>query len=465
MLKKLRSATSLKVAAPLLGALVMLSACSNTDDSAQKSLSIDMALPDSITGGKALNPPLGVVMAQKATAALVTKQSSDLPCAFIGGDKDDPFRNGYEMTKFMVSVVATWTCVTDTVIELSTLLPHDGSIIQTDNDKASNYDSEEPTHYSISDDTGTQTTVRLYYNFDRTSPPTLTDLPGFYLSWDDADTESGKVQGKFIMDLAGLDKPTSDSQDPIAMRLDFDNNASQKLADVYLQFGAGNEWADGFRIEVSKDLTAPASQQVFTAKGLIAMTAQFLPVASITETPTLKMFTVSNKFGDGAALVEFADISLPLLLTPSNNLGDYVFSKEDKYFFDADQSSSEPWDWINKTVILSQYRGNRNTPLTGGSWTLPFDPSIDLIIMGLNLDTDYFTGSKCGDINSDCNAFLNAVINSEEGFDGQEKNQGADPMDWRSAALQSASYLTTVYPNGEDWTGAFEQIFTPANSN
>lgn len=471
MFKKLRSATSLKVAAPLLGAFLMLSACSNSDESAPKSLSIDMALPDSITGGKAQNnPPLGVAMAQKATAALVTKQSTDIPCAFIGGDEQDPFRNGYEMTKFMVSVVATWACVTDTVIELSTLLPHDGTIIEGDNDtQAANYDSEEPTHYSITDDNGTQTTVRLYYGFDRATPPTLSNLPGFYLSWDDADNESGNVQGKFIMDVAGLAKPTLDPKDPIAMRLDFSNDASQKLADVYLQFGVGNEWADGFRIEVTKDLTAAISEKVFTAKGLMAMTAQFLPAIGVTETPVLKMYTVSNALGEGAAQAEFSNIALPLLLTTSNNLGDYIFSKEDKYFFDADQSSSEPWDWINKTIISSQYRGSRNTPLTGGTWELPFNPSIDLIILGLNLDTDYFTGAKCGDINSDCTTFLNAVFDSVDGFDDQEKNQGADPgtKDWRSTALKSASsnYLPTVYPNGEDWTGAFEQTFSPANTN
>lgn len=466
MLKKLRSATSLKVAAPLLGALVMLSACSNSDENTPKTLSIDMALPDSITGGKDSTPPLGVVMAQKATAALVTKQSADIPCTFIGGDEKNPFRNGYEMTKFMVSVVATWTCVTDTVIELSTLLPHDGTIIEGDNDtQASSYDSEEPTHYSITDDNGTQTTVRLYYGFDRATPPTLSDLPGFYLSWDDADNAKGNVQGKFIMDIAGLDKPTLDPKDPIAMRLDFNNDASQKLADVYLQFGTGNEWADGFRIEVTKDLTAPKLQQVFTAKGLMAMIAQFLPAVGVSETPVLKMYTVSNALGDGAALAEFADVALPLLLTTDNNMGDYIFSKEDKYFFDADQSSAEPWDWITKTIISSEYRGNRNTPLTGGTWMLPFNPSIDQIVAGLQLDQNYFIGSLCGDINSDCTDFLNAVINSGEGFDDQEKNQGSDPMDWRSVALQSASYLTTVYPNGENWIGAFQQTFTPANSN
>jgi hypothetical protein len=409
-------------------------------------------------------------MIQKASTSLVTKQSADLPCSFIGSDDQNPFRNGYEMTKFMVSVVAAWTCVTDTVIELSTLLPHDGTIIEGDNDLQSpSYDSEDPTHYSITDDNGTQTTVRLYYGFDRSTPPTSEDLPGFYLSWDDSDNENNVVQGKFIMDVAGLQKPNIDPKDPIAMRLDFTNDASQKRADVFLKFSSANEWADGFRIEVTKDLTVPVSKQVFTAKGLMSMVAQFAPAAGVSETPVLKMFTVSNALGDGAALAEFSDVALPLQLTASNNLGDYIFSKEDKYFFDADQSSAEPWDWIAKTIISSEYRGNRNTPLTGGSWVLPFDPSIDQIIAGLQLDQNYFIGSLCGDINSDCTDFLNAVINSGDGFDDQEKNQGADPMDWRSTAintaLQSASYLTTVYPNGEDWTGAFDQTFIPTNTN
>ena len=83
-----------------------------------------------------------------------------------------------------------------------------------------------------------------------------------------------------------------------------------------------------------------------------------------------------------------------------------------------------------------------------------------MIIAALALDSDYFAGSKCAQLNDDCNQLLNAVF--VDGFADQEKNQGSDPMDWRSNALAGASYLESVYPNGLNWSGAFEQSFTPA---
>ncbi|MCP4387391.1 MAG: hypothetical protein GY802_03785, partial [Gammaproteobacteria bacterium] len=112
----------------------------------------------------------------------------------------------------------------------------------------------------------------------------------------------------------------------------------------------------------------------------------------------------------------------------------------------------------NKTVTSSQYRGARNTAASGGNW-LPFNPSLDMIIAALALDSDYFSGSNCAQLNDDCNQLLNAVF--VDGFADQEKNQGSDPMDWRSTALAGANYLESVYPNGINWSGAFEQRFTP----
>ena len=48
-----------------------------------------------------------------------------------------------------------------------------------------------------------------------------------------------------------------------------------------------------------------------------------------------------------------------------------------------------------------------------------------------------------------------------EGFGEQERNQGADPGDWRSDALAAAQFPDSVYPNGVDWAGAFEPVFAP----
>ena len=82
-----------------------------------------------------------------------------------------------------------------------------------------------------------------------------------------------------------------------------------------------------------------------------------------------------------------------------------------------------------------------------------------MINTALGLPADYFTGGQCENVGDSCNDFLNAVFT--DGFSDQEMNQGTDPMDWRSTALENADYLGSVYPNGINWVGAFEQTFTP----
>jgi hypothetical protein len=137
-----------------------------------------------------------------------------------------------------------------------------------------------------------------------------------------------------------------------------------------------------------------------------------------------------------------------------NHLGNYLFDKDDIYFFDDDMD----WDWINKTITDARYRGGRTTPAIDGTWD-PFDPSLRMIAEALGLGSDYFTGSQCVNIDDNCTDLLNAVF--ADGFAEQEPNQGADPGDWRSNAIAMPTYLDTVYPNGVDWSGAFDYEFTP----
>jgi hypothetical protein len=146
-------------------------------------------------------------------------------------------------------------------------------------------------------------------------------------------------------------------------------------------------------------------------------------------------------------------MSLPM--TETNHLGHYLTTKEDVYFFDANSE----WDYIEKTFTAATLEGGRTTPATGGSWLAPFDPSLDMIATELELGSSYFTGTECAAVGGDCTALINAVI--EDGFAGQEQNQGTDPMDWRSTSLASPTYLTTVFPNGLNWDGAFDQVFYP----
>jgi hypothetical protein len=427
-----------------LGAGLFLAGCAGSGDDPSNGssvISLDLNLPDSLTGGTLAAAATGVSIGKAAA-------SGSEPCAFLGnGDDDDSFRNGYNMTRFMVSAVATWSCVTDNLIEIAATVPHDGQIHETDNDtQAVDYKADDPTHYSVSDDSASQITARLYYAYDRVTPPTADDDAGFYVSWNTAD--NGDITGRLVIDLSKMNPTDHKADDPVKMRMDFTYTTFTKVADMYLQFDDGNPWADGLRIQVSKDLAANPLQQVFTARGLMAMKAQFLPVSGIDELPQLRMYTVSDSLGKGAAIAEYVDVALGLEIdaTTGDNLGNYLFNKTDRYFFRADQD----WDWIDKTITSSAYRGGRNI--------VSAQYSLDNIEAYLSLDPTYFD-SNCLNVGDQCNELLNAIV--ADGFAGQEQNQGTDPMDWRSTAVASPDYLTTVYPNGSDWTGAFEPVFTP----
>jgi hypothetical protein len=437
----------------------LLTACGETAvDPTQSNLSLDMAIPDSLTGGKS-----ALVAKQTLSdiplAAKTASRGTSVPCAYLGvEDDDDIFRNGYETTRFMVSAVATWSCIADLLIDISAAVPHNGVIFETENDNNSpDYESDEPTHYSVSDESVTQTTVRLYYNYSRSAPPISGEDSQFYISWNESD--NGDIEGRMIIDGSQVNPDDRDPEDPVNMRMDFLFTETAETADMFLRFDSNNPWADGFRIQVAKDLTANPLQKVFDARGMINMKAQFLPISGITEVPEVQLQAVADSFGNGASIAEFRDLSLPLPLNiiSGNDLGDYLFTKTDIYFFEDDMD----WDYINKTVTASEFRGGRTTPATGGTW-IPFDPSLDVIVSGLALDPGYFTGSQCAVYGDDCNDLFNTINNFVDGFAGMEQNQGTDPMDWRSAALAVPNYLDSVYPNGIDWTDAFELSFTPS---
>lgn len=443
---------------------VLLTACggSSTDEEETggndlSAVELDLELPDSVTGGVATtsSPKTAIsALASKTSNQFASEKGGDEPCSYIGNDEEDPFVNGYETTKFMVSAVAAWSCVAELLMEISEFAPHDGTIIETENDiNADNYEEDEPTHYSVTDDSDVQTTVRLYYGFDREEPPTQDDDAGFYLSWTEDD--DGDVSGRVIIETSELDEEI-DEDDPVAMRMDFVHDDETKTHDMFLRFGDDNPWAEGFRIRVEKDLDANPLEQVFVAQGLMAMTAQFLATESISEVPEIAFYSVANRMGDGASISEVSDLAISLPFA-STHFGAYLTTKEDVYFFDDDQEAAEPWDWISKSFTAAEYAGERTAAVTGGTW-VPFDPSLDMIGEALGLGSDYFD-SNCAEVGDDCVDLMNAIF--DDGFAEQEPNQGEDPNDWRTLSLQSATYLDTVYPNGVDWTGAFEQDFQP----
>jgi len=444
----------------------LVSACGGDGDGnvTPNSITMDMEIPGSMTGGITQgNPKINnnndKISFAKAGAAPLSRSSSGTgePCSYIGVDDDDIFRNGYQTTKFMVSAMATWTCIADLLIDVADLVPHNGQIVETENDtNASNYDADEPTHYSVSDNSATQTTIHLYYGYDRSLPPIAGETPQFFISWNK--TSEGNINGRLIIDGSGVNWEDHQSDDPVMMRMDFNYTNDQQIADMYLQFDENNPWAEGFRIKMNKDLTANVMEKVFEAKGLIEMKAQFIPLSGITETPDVQLYSVSDGFGNGASIAELQNMSLPLFanIFRNNTLGNYLLTKRDEYYFEYDMD----WDYIKKTITESEYRGGRTTAATGGSW-IPFDPSLDLIITELALDPAYFTGTQCEDIGDSCDDLLNKVHDFINQFPGLEGNQGTEPTDWRNTAINSAEYLNSVYPNGTDWTGAFEFIFTP----
>lgn len=445
----------------IIASTALISACG--DESATvtpNSITMDMEIPGSMTGGGTTNSKTSANTSfAKAGAAPLSRATSGTgePCSYIGVDDDDIFRNGYQTSKFMVSAMATWTCIADLLIDVADLVPHNGQIVETENDSnASNYDADEPTHYSVSDNTATQTTIHLYYGYGRSNPPVAGETPQFFISWNE--TSNGNIDGRLIIDGSGVNWEDHQNDDPVMMRMDFNYTDNQQVADMYLQFDTNNQWAEGFRIKMTKDLNANVLEKVFEATGLIEMKAQFIPLSGITETPDVQLYSVSDGFGNGASIAELQNVSLPLFanIFASNTLGNYLLTKRDEYYFEYDMD----WDYINKSITSSEYRGGRTTAATGGTW-IPFNPSLDLIVTELALDPAYFTGTQCANIGDSCNDLLNKVHDFINQFPGLEGNQGTEPTDWRNTAINSAQYLNSVYPNGTDWTGAFDFSFTP----
>ncbi len=440
----------------ILSSFILLAGCAETDDTSntgKDSLSLDLQLPDSLTGGLTVQNSSVAFKSMQAN-----KASTGTPCSYPGNEnEDDLFENGYKTTRFLVSTMATWTCIADLIIDIADIIPHNTGIIESDNDiQTDNYDPSEPTHYSITDDSDSQITARMYYGYNRANPPTSNSIPEFYISW--STTSDDNVEGKMVITSIEFLGHDIDPEDPVNMRMDFDFDENNRRADMFLQFDENNPWADGMRIEITKDLNASVLGQVYTARGMIKMNAQFKAVESISEIPDIQFYTVSDMAGNGAAIEEIQQMSLPLVLNAelNNHLGNYLFTKNDVYYF----TDSSDWEYINKNITSASYQGGRSTAESGGSW-VPFNPSLDFIITALELDSNYFTGDICSEIDSSCVELLNAVF--RDGFAEQEQNQGTNPLDWRSTALQNATYLNTVYPNGENWDGAFELSFTPGS--
>ena len=95
------------------------------------------------------------------------------------------------------------------------------------------------------------------------------------MSWNKA--ENGDIEGRMVIDALTMNPDNRKADDPTMMRLDFNYTSAQKMGDMFLSFDEGNQWANGFRIKVIKDLSANSLRKVFVSQGLIDVKAQFLP--------------------------------------------------------------------------------------------------------------------------------------------------------------------------------------------
>lgn len=406
--------------------------------------SLDMELPDSLTGG-------AISAGALTRAVLGTQAASDGPnCDFQGSGDDDAFQNGYNMTRFLVGAVASWMCISDFLIEqIATLpFPTDGSIL----DISDPTDPTGPSGIRLTLNSATQTTMELFFD-------SATTGPGVYLSWN---TVSGSTTGRLVLASGFLDDG-SDPEAPNAMRMDFTVTSAERVADMFLSFPDTHPNLNGFRIQVTKDLSNPVDAPTFTALGRLDLSQQWDPGYEAqfpTDTPpSLLLYTVSDGNGNGAAIASFDGVGISFDLTSFllGHLGFYKYTKDDTYVFDSLGVSV----WVDKNITTATFE---NSPVGRNSNTA----NLDAIEGFLGLPTDYFTAT-CANDGDDCSTLLNLVF--ADGAYGAEANSGADPGDWRTTIINGITgtdYLPSICPNDAltctyDDTDVFDQSFTPGS--
>jgi len=151
------------------------------------------------------------------------------------------------------------------------------------------------------------------------------------------EADNGDISGCMVVDASSIDPFNNDSEDLTDINVGFDYTDAAKVADIFLRFGNGNAWVDGLCIEVIKVLTASSLGQMFAARGLMEMKAQFMRVDDITELLQLRMRTVFDHLGIGVAVAKFvgASLSLGIDIIAGDYLDNDLFDNADICFFKA----------------------------------------------------------------------------------------------------------------------------------
>ena len=428
----------------VFASLLFLAACEDDDPEPSKTPpTTNMGFPQSLTGNETTPPALTSSVALYVANNTDTRSANGEPhCFFDGTGNDDPFRDGYNMTKFLVSAVAQWQCITDfLIIGFAALpIPADGTFVEITPDP--NDPDDNLTGIRITDNSSSQRTIELFVDGNTTTA-------GVYLTWN---VGAGSTEGRLIVTSDVMDDP-SDPEAPDALRMDFATSGTTQTADMIISFPSTNPWAEAFRIDAVKTL----ADSSFVVRGIMSMKDQWDPTYAGSAVPTLKMFGVSDSAGLGAAMAQFADIGTNFDLGGGLTLGSYDFTVDDRYYFLADGTD----EWIDKSVTSATYAGGSRT-VTGGTV-----PSLSSIESTLGLAGGYFTSPCSAVAGMDCTALFTSIF--VNGFGGKDSNTvGPEPTDSRMAALDSGSFLANSCPGGAgsctfDDTDVFEQTFTPSN--
>jgi len=386
--------------------------------------SLEMDLPDTLTGGASSSKVLGGVWAKGGPN-----------CSFEGGSQSNPFENGHAMTKFLTGIAQSQLCLADYLsnVAIEMDIAVDGELHAVPGN-----DSGSPSHIQVTANSDTQTTVQLYWNNDKTNP-------SLFLSWN----VSGSVtSGRMVLDAAAMGN--SDSGAPDSVRVDFTQTDSAATANVYMAFPDTNSFLTGFRVQLIEDKTlASTAVNRIVVKGRMDMKDQFGAASDstmstyITEIPNLKVYTLSDGDGKGAAVAIMSDMGLSL-----GTLGYYIHTKRDEYFFASDGTS----EWVEKTVTDATYKGGKTADTATDSY----------VDSALGITSG--TTNACGlGTASSCVTLMQGIYTA--GWSGQEQNSGADPGDDRTSlvdAITSDDMLSSVYPSGESsWDNVFDMSFTP----
>lgn len=253
-----------------------------------------MVLPSSLTSGA--TTPAG------PNALMVNAAEGDEPTCDFGGE-NDPFDNGYAMTKFMVSLSQSQSCIADWMIKAITgdaaQFAGQGKIEIGDD----NAQPDDPTHIQL-EKSADGNTVQLWLFFGATAEP------GFYLTW--TNTSATDSSGQIIW---GFTDNSDDDGGPDAIRTDFTRTEDEDTNVTYMRFGAANDMKmDGFRVDVVRSGKDTAAE--YTAAGRLGMGGQWddtrLPPALTYETPVITMNTVTDADGLGGAKMNMEHSILPL---------------------------------------------------------------------------------------------------------------------------------------------------------